>query len=239
MSRTPNLEELIKFREQFIEQFQRSTPPEELLLFRPVNMHTLALLNNSQLWFSHPHDFNDPFDCTKATHIYLGDIDYTQILQEIRIRSFSVFSNISNMLLWAHYADGHRGVAITIKPNYQNLKEKHIAISPIFYHLQPLPSPYHGGIEVTNDTFLKKDPIWEYEHEYRLITLSTYLQRGHILQSEPSAPYFSIQNITFGFRCPLEYQTLIQKIIKVPFSRMIKTLDDNRNPTITPQKLPV
>ena len=233
----PSEEELLKFRGLFIQQFDKCTSPKDLLLFRPINLHTLLLLNNFELWFSHPYDFNDPFDCSKTSHIYLGAIDYTEILQEIRVRSFSISSNLNNMLLWAHYADGHRGIAVTVRPNYQKLREKHIAISPIFYHLPPIPTPYSGGIEIINDMFLKKDPIWEYEKEYRLITLSTYLAKGHILRSDTTQPYFSIQNIIFGLKCPPDYRKLIKKIIKVPFFEMIKVLGNNKDPIIKSKQL--
>ncbi|WP_428054543.1 DUF2971 domain-containing protein [Candidatus Avelusimicrobium facis] len=233
--RFPSKEELSKFRNLFIKQFIRPIPAKDLLLFRPINLHTLSSLNNFELWFSHPHDFNDPFDCSKTSRMYLGTTDYTEILREIRIRSFSISDNLNNMLLWAHYADGHRGIVITVRPNYQKLREDHIAISPMFYNLPDIPTPHRGGLEVIDDMFLKKDPIWEYEKEYRLITLSTYLKEGHILQADHTRPYFSIQNITFGLKCPPDHRKLIKKMIQVPFFEMIKA--PNENPIIKSRQL--
>lgn len=31
--------------------------------FRPINEHTDSLLINNELYFNHPDNFNDPFDC--------------------------------------------------------------------------------------------------------------------------------------------------------------------------------
>ena len=122
----PTMDELVSFRREFITQFDSRQTPFLLLLFRPVNLHTLLSLNAKELWFSHPQDFNDPFDCSKVIHLYKGSTDYTSVLHEIRIRSFANINNINNMLLWSHYADGHKGIAITIAPNYPLLKKNNI-----------------------------------------------------------------------------------------------------------------
>ena len=31
--------------------------------YRSTNQYTFDILNNSQLYFAHPDEFNDPFDC--------------------------------------------------------------------------------------------------------------------------------------------------------------------------------
>lgn len=218
----PTMDELVSFRREFITQFDSRQTPFLLLLFRPVNLHTLLSLNAKELWFSHPQDFNDPFDCSKVIHLYKGSTDYTSVLHEIRIRSFANINNINNMLLWSHYADGHKGIAITIAPNYPLLKKNNIVLSPIYYDYSPLKTPYHGGGEVLIDTFLSKSSIWKYEQEYRLITLAPYLNNGNILKADRCSPYFSITNITFGLKCPLKYRNLIKSIISSNFSEMKK-----------------
>lgn len=38
-------------------------PPASLFKYQPANCYTLSNLKSNSLWFSNPHDFNDPFDC--------------------------------------------------------------------------------------------------------------------------------------------------------------------------------
>ena len=96
-------------------------------------------LVHSQLYFAHPEDLNDPFDCKvdiekslrkaisqssgsgrQTLEILLND----ELLKEINkvhqqiLKDWGVFSACSNpkalncSLLWSHYADGHRGVCL-------------------------------------------------------------------------------------------------------------------------------
>ena len=41
--------------------------PQLVYRMRPVNRFLFDSLINSQIWFSNPQDFNDPFDCRIPT----------------------------------------------------------------------------------------------------------------------------------------------------------------------------
>jgi hypothetical protein len=85
-----------------------------------------------------------------------------------RIASFS--SAPDNFLLWSHYADGHKGIAIEIEihPSHRDLFE--VAYSPSA-------SVFSNKAQIAKDVrhiFNCKTEEWSYEREFRIITTSTY-----------------------------------------------------------------
>ncbi|MBQ9971706.1 MAG: DUF2971 domain-containing protein [Elusimicrobiaceae bacterium] len=186
--------------------------PSSFLLFRPVNIHTLHMLSNQALWFSHPSTFNDPFDSQKPKKIFKGDIDCSQLLNELRIRSLSTFDP-HNMLLWAHYGDGHKGISIEIELNLPLLAKHNIVLNKIIYSDAKMKTGYGDPKRITEDLYLTKQSIWKHEQEYRLITLAPYLTNSHLLISSDKFPFFRIKKIIFGLKTSEDNKTLIKKIL--------------------------
>ncbi|MEI8134147.1 MAG: DUF2971 domain-containing protein [bacterium] len=76
----------------------------------------------------------------------------------------------TNLLMWAHYADSHRGVCLVFRLGqvaYSN--DPLVTIEPVRYEEEyPRINIAHAGIESTLDTMLlTKSKVWAYEQEWR------------------------------------------------------------------------
>jgi len=109
--------------------------------YRPLNINTEKMIRENNLYFSHPKDFNDPFDTIinfcfggdinriyekikgkglkneiEYVKLLSKDIDFVQILKEnpcILNSSICCFSEKNNdTLMWSHYSDSHRGICL-------------------------------------------------------------------------------------------------------------------------------
>lgn len=95
--------------------------------------YTLAIIRDKALWFSNPEEFNDPFDSTHQLPAMASNESKKMIAEGIKIRTscdapghyiqeadrrsqeFQVLSlcgHVDDTLMWSHYADGHRGLAL-------------------------------------------------------------------------------------------------------------------------------
>lgn len=103
-----------------------------MILYKYTSLKTAQkIIDSAKIGFSRPGFFNDPFDKPVATPEksagYLNDIfanirgqgksyiwdEYTGIL--------SLTRSSTNALMWAHYADGHRGVVLEIDTDVAGL----------------------------------------------------------------------------------------------------------------------
>lgn len=76
---------------------------------------------------------------------------------------------VDNFLMWSHYADAHRGMAIEFDPRHAFFCD----LQKVNYsdRRAPDPSIMHDGTNayVRNVNFLEKSTQWEYEKEWRII----------------------------------------------------------------------
>lgn len=85
-----------------------------------------------------------------------------------RIASFSEDS--SHSLLWSHYADGHKGVALEVEIDADDPTLTKILYSDFY-------SVFTEETDVTLNhphVFNGKTPEWEYEKEWRIVTTAEY-----------------------------------------------------------------
>lgn len=122
----------------------------------------------------------------------------------------SLAMTADNLLLWAHYADEHRGLAVELDPG-----------DPVFNSLPGAPaqfqlarpvrySPERPQIpeseEILFEHFFTKSPEWAYEEEFRIVRrLSSSIERIgdapipiHLFEIPPSM----IHRVIFGARVP-------------------------------------
>lgn len=155
-------------------------------------------------------------------------------LNEVGI--FSLTELDTSELMWAHYADSHKGISIgfertagsklsnnehCIKVNYSNERPdftgQGITLEVSFY----LTGPNTQKISFSDETFRKavstKNTNWEYEKEWRYIEI----QSG-------SYPFpGNLKEIIFGVKCPIKvrqkYITLIRKYFdtKIDFYEIV------------------
>ncbi|MDR1169105.1 MAG: tetratricopeptide repeat protein [Heliobacteriaceae bacterium] len=188
-----------------------------LCVYRPINEHTIELLKENFIWFSHPDNFNDPFD-TKFYKDITREKVILDILKDIRIRSFSRYEETCNTVLWGYYADNHKGILIEYEFDLQLLKELNISLSKVRYSDFIKPENKILWADEYAKSFVTKAKAWEHENEWRMITLKENLSDGNKLKKG-----FKIKSITFGFNTAEKYISLVKKLVpKCHYYKMVQ-----------------
>lgn len=141
-------------------------------------------IKNGRITLSNPYKFNDPMDPLLKVWIKLQEKDsHNKIdkklfraaktaLKNLRICCLSNSSELSNNipLMWSHYANSHKGIAIQYTINNSaiskyNDSEHVLKLCRVAYRDHKVMSDY-----ITLDNALvAKSSCWEYEKEHRLI----------------------------------------------------------------------
>jgi hypothetical protein len=184
------------------------TEPWTLFRFRQINDSLWYELLQSSIFHSAPEDFNDPFDCrvdTEKALIRALSADLSQerrtaledIQRKFRAKRPSEFdlgvccftNNAEDPLMWAHYADMHRGVCLTYKfpPTYFSDRYPPSDTAPYFVGCEAVSygdDAYtdwliNGDLQVEHDepieraasrTLVSKADCWRHEEEFRTVT---------------------------------------------------------------------
>lgn len=76
---------------------------EKLYKYTRINDNTVSALIEGYAWYPKPSTLNDPFDCGLSGSLWNGDDQWGVLsLSELN----------SNIMMWSHYADSHRGLCI-------------------------------------------------------------------------------------------------------------------------------
>ena len=204
-----------------------------LYSFRKANDYTLADLMNNQITVCNASEMNDPFDslanllstpeilsqlCENRDHINPQSIAY----KFFRIRSFVANRNtfedddsiLSNMLMWSHYTDSHKGFCVKYELS-RDFYEKSDITNKAFRHLIPViysdkTVSIDERIDTTN-SFSQKAKCWEYENEVRLITYSDICDSPFL--SLPLEENCCVKEIVFGIRCSEQWKQSIRTLL--------------------------
>lgn len=171
-----------------------------MILYKYMSFNSAnAVIDSSSIGFSCLEDLNDPFEsmalCFKESDELSSKIQFNATKNRLS-RKYGVLSltrNPFNALMWAHYADNHRGVVIGIdveKAGLNNLSEcvvpaklgEIIYTSTIPRNYLPTSttdslmsigdqfSSFHeDSYELFKNAFLYKDNLWGYEEEVRVV----------------------------------------------------------------------
>ena len=226
--------------------------------YRAVNKNLIDSLVNSYLYFSHPSNLNDPFDCQvdirKSTNYAIskvpsglksdiptrisklnGFIDEIQRrMTVIGVCSFSL--TLEEPLLWAHYADEHRGICLFYEFPEDFILDRTneiVGVSDIEYGENPLsdwfidiiPDQIEDGFydyfttELLKRVLIIKASGWNYEQECRIIR-----QKAGPL----SVPKEFLKQVCFGMNVSDSDKNLISKIVDssgyaVNYCQIVKT----------------
>lgn len=178
----------------------------EFLSFRTCSDFTLNDIENHTISLSPPSTFNDPVD-TPIFQWLQYNIDQNEnnkpqqewfkllskVFLNVKARCFvrnkpllgkdklpdKSPQNIedANPLMWAHYADSHKGLCIKYKFKSKSFttdlsKDFFCNLFPIQYKIrQNITKP--SGITFS-EAFLSKGNIWHYEHEHRMLFFSIH-----------------------------------------------------------------
>ena len=203
-----------------------------------IRNNNLDALKN-KYWFSTPPSaFNDIADCNPALLTFSGtskkykkqakldnvkkisDEEIQQIAEEAQkniynhnfgVTCFSHPKNIINHLMWAHYAEEHKGICIMFKSIVQQ------GIPQIF-----LPVTYikrNPGLKDGNDVLFLlpfvKTSCWKYEREQRLVTYSSYFT---IPEHERKIKFSSTNVCSIYFGNRFEENKYYQEILETIFN---------------------
>lgn len=114
-------------------------------------------------------ELNDPMEGRYLYNKHDGKIDedMVQMLKgaKEKIRVCSLSRDPNNELMWSHYAEGHKGVAIGVEVSSNKYE-----VRPIIYNglHQIGRDNFHPGSAV--DVLSHKLDVWEYEEEERVFT---------------------------------------------------------------------
>jgi hypothetical protein len=203
-----------------------------LFRFRQVNEWLWREMLESAFFHNAPEDFNDPFDCRVNTERALARAFQRELPSERRKtledfqRRFSqkppsdfdlgvccFTNNAEDPLMWAHYADKHRGVCLTYKipADYFMNKYPQSETEPFFVGSEKVhygddaytdwlgsgdmsQSPYEPIELAASRTLVTKAECWEHESEYRTIVSKS----RWAMRFEPSF----LSGVIFGLRTP-------------------------------------
>jgi hypothetical protein len=218
----------------------------DILLFkyRAVNKYLLDSLVKSQLHFALPKNLNDPYDCqvdllaalrraakmakgAQARKLAALATDTTLIntvrnlARKTAVCSFS--SSLLNPILWSHYSDEHRGIALLYRIPQAFItdpKTKIVGYSGVEYtnnsltawlKTNPVKFDPDYYVSIIKHLLTIKSPSWEYEEEHRILR-----QRAGRL----SIPREYLTQICFGLRTPRADKDLIRKVTAANYSKM-------------------
>ena len=211
----------------------------ECYAFKPITNWLYYSLMNGELNLASPTKFNDPFDCPILQLLESVDDDIAKLIRKAYGSSLKIGCFMSNKklptgddftdrakhegdapeylneLMWAHYADFHKGICIkyhfesgqTILPKSTN------SVVSYFRDVK-----YTDGISLLGkdgninmvDAFFVKSRAWEYENELRYLYFdingSGDFQQIKILNC--------ISAIYFGLRCSDNDRKLIMDLMK-------------------------
>ncbi len=215
----------------------------ECYAYRTTNKYLLDSLKNETLSMSSPTTFNDPFDCPILELLTLYGDDISRLISEsykecLKITCFVKNTKVQpkldndhnliweqkhdndpeeylNDLMWAHYADNHKGVCIKYHFNNDMTKFADEAKSQVAYfrdveYTSDMDSYRKNGAINLQDAFFAKGQAWEYENELRLLS---YDPKGTGDYASIDAKN-SIVAVYFGLKCPKDQQTEIIDILK-------------------------
>ena len=128
------------------------------------------------------NDLNDPMEGHYTYMVYNTQSNFRDLIdqyymEKIRLKICSFSSTYKPILLWSHYANQHRGIAIEVEVNTQNHPNLHKVnyvptIPELNFDQDPNPTPLQ--------VLTHKVDIWSYEQEYRFIAEENSLQLNNI-----------------------------------------------------------
>lgn len=132
------------------------------------------IILKSRLFAAPYFDLNDPMEGRYLYNKDSGQIDEDMKLllkgEKEKIRICSLSRNPDNELMWSHYAEGHRGVAVAVEVDNSKYKVKPIQYDGLH---QVGVANFHS--ESAIDVLSHKLDVWQYEEEERVFVYNKWL----------------------------------------------------------------
>ena len=229
---------------------------------RVFNEHTLSILCNAELWFSSPKLFNDPFDGQLNVEILLEKFFLSldsRIDQKEKDAIFeyvydnkpiyygmgilSLNKNNSDIVVWSHYADEHRGICFEFSLDglrddfwaqpYNVDADVNYKSNPVDI-LKQLAFNENGNIDFSMLTasiiqalWESKHENWKYEDEIRFFLQDKKIyegQNGIVKKFNPN----NLTSIYYGIRTPITTKKSIHALLNEDKYSHVKEYQMNR-----------
>ncbi len=209
--------------------------------FRPFNQYSISDLIANRITLSHVSEMNDPFDSLFVSWFktlpraqerkYVHTPFLAKSYMYYRIRSFAATSKLCksdsifrNILMWSHYADGHKGICICYRLSrklYDYTDENKLIKNSLCKISYVKRAPYLLKNYINpKDAFLTKSSDWNYEKEVRLISYNPTTESKHsFIELDENS---SVNCIYLGDRFPKEHINTIKNIVhnEIPIIQM-------------------
>lgn len=231
--------------------------------YRPCSKYVISEIAEENLSLVNPKMFNDPMDTVglewlRNQESLSGEKDtpttfkqHRESMQNIRVRCFARSSKLPakdyegksrkrqhihkiNPLMWAHYADEHRGICIKYRfkkelfpPHSEDMSEMYRMGNAEYKQAFSL-NEFDVRVE---DALFAKSKIWSYEHESRLVYCSIHDIPDVKIVPIPGA----IKAIYFGLRCSKEDENIIRALVTgrdIELYRMFTDINNVYKPKI-------
>lgn len=223
--------------------------------FRPFSEYAIPSIKKTEISLVHPRNFNDPFDpiliswldniirkrenAKKQDQQTKDELETYCLLRKacelLRMRCMvkasdnekeNKIENI-NPLMWAHYASCHTGFCAEYRITDTDLQKynsnsKFLKLVPVSYKKDKIMDSSH--IELTR-ALTYKDPIWEYEKEYRLIYFDIEEKDANVANIMNISP----EAIYLGFKCSTENELEVRKAIHNTNTKLYRMSVDPNN----------
>lgn len=127
------------------------------------------IILKKRLYAANYQELNDPME---GHYLYSNSPTSPNLVDVIKdrkqkLRNVSLSRNGNHPLMWSHYADGHRGVAVGIEVDRSKYLVKSIDYSNNFLNLDHLSElrPY----KMVEQILSSKISLWSYEEEERIL----------------------------------------------------------------------
>lgn len=171
------------------------------------------ILENKRLYASLYKDMNDPMEGFYYNNNLLENIRVEKIkIEKLRNKICSFSGECDSKLMWAHYADSFRGVAIGFETSEN--------VIPVKYDGLYLADNSLNNEILTVNIFHYKLREWKYENEYRVITRI----KNHI-KIRPT-------NIIFGLNVPPLMKEHLITSLRIKYTNLILEHQIRRNGNI-------
>lgn len=209
--------------------------------FRPCSTFLYQSLINDTLNLSSPKQFNDPFDCPILSLLETGG-DIEQLIRIayqdcVKVACFTNNTKLPytaedvhfihgekkhvsdkteylNPLMWAHYANSHKGICIRYRFPNELTQFGTVSDSPYFCFLKDIEYndeiPASKGSIRIDDSFFTKGKCWEYDNELRLFYYNPNDSNPYVAVSANN----TIEAIYFGLECSSKDRETIINILK-------------------------
>ncbi len=179
-------------------------PTQQLRKYLSINNfgsweYRRQLIADRTLYFSDPSTFNDPLDCNIASAAHLR-----HALFECKVFCMSL-ANCNDSLMFAHYADGHRGFRLSFEIDTdQSIGDiGALGRGREVTYVSSLPQDFDLN-NIHMSLFTKLD-CWSYEAEYRILAT-----QADILTYGTS----SLVEVAFGCRLNPDFEPIIRSWVR-------------------------